>query len=309
MLIDSHAHLDDERFAADLEEILDRARRAGVGHIVTIGTGLDSSEAAISLASARKGWISATVGIHPHDADDVTEADLVRLEELAREPSVVGVGETGLDYHHDNASREGQRTLFTQHIKLALKADRPLVIHCREAFSDCLAILNEYRASPQLQGDVAQPPRLWDGRTDAPTGEGACATHGTSASLPPVTEGLQYKGAALRGVAHCFSGTASDAEAFLRLGFHISFAGPLTFPSAGKLREAAKTVPLEHVLIETDCPYLAPQPKRGKRNEPAYVTHIAATLAEIHQMELSEAGVITARNASSLFQLEGDREP
>jgi len=255
MLIDSHAHLDDERFAADLDGVLERARSAGVEHIVTVGSGIESCEAAIALAEARQGFISATVGIHPHDADEMSAADLARLAELAAATAVVGIGETGLDYHYDNSSRDGQKRVFRQHIELALKTDLPVVVHCREAFDDCLAILHE------------------------------------------------YEGSGLTGVAHCFSGTARQAEAFLRLGFNLSFAGPLTFPNAKRLRSVAQSVPLERVLIETDCPYLAPQPRRGKRNEPAYVQYVAEALAQPRGMAPAEISAITSANAMKTFRM------
>ena len=253
MLFDSHAHLDDNRFAGDLDSVLRRAREAGVKHIVTVGTGLESCASAIALADVRKGFIFAAVGIHPHDADEVDGAALERLADMAAIPGVVAVGETGLDYHYENSPREAQKKLFISHIRLALEADLPIVIHCREAHADCLAILEEH------QGDK------------------------------------------LRGVAHCFSEGPRTAEKFLELGFCISFAGTLTFPNARKLREVARIVPLERMLIETDCPYLAPQPKRGRRNEPAFVGCVASVLAELRGLAPDEVGDVTARNAEGLF--------
>ena len=233
MFIDSHAHLDAERFNDDLEAVLARAVEAGVHRIVTVGTGIASCEEAIALAQSRPEHIAAAVGLDPHRADDVDDAALTRLAELLGDSNVIAVGETGLEYHHRTSSHEAQKRIFEAQIQLALDVNMPLVIHCREAFGDCLAILRSHR----------QP--------------------------------------TLRGVAHCFSGGVAQAEAFLELGFMISFSGVLTFPNAGELREVARCVPLEKALVETDCPYLAPQPKRGKRNEPAYVAYVAEALAEV----------------------------
>lgn len=250
-LVDSHAHLDDPRLAGDLEGALERARRAGVGRIITIGTGPDSSRAAVELAMRHRGLIHACVGIHPHDADRADSAAKEAIEALAASPGVVGIGETGLDYHYNLSSREGQRGAFIWQIELALRLDLPLVLHCREAYEDALTILSPYR-----------------GR--------------------------------LRGVAHCFSGGIKEADAFLNMGLYISFAGQLTFPKAGALRDAAARVPLDRVLIETDCPYLSPVPWRGKRNEPA---HLTATADALDGLLGSAARAATARNAEALFSI------
>jgi len=168
---------------------------------------------------------------------------------------VVAVGESGLDYHHQNASREAQRRLFEAHIGLALEVGLPLILHCREAFGDCLAVLKE-RA-----------------------GRGLC------------------------GVAHCFGGSAEMAEEFQRLGFYISFGGPITFPNARRVREVARAVALERMVVETDAPYLAPQQERGRRNEPAFLTHVVAALAEVRGMEPEEVARVSAANAARLFGL------
>jgi len=254
ILVDSHAHLDDARFASDLGAVLDRAREAGVQRIVTVGTGLASCEAAIALAQRNPGFVWASVGIHPHDAAGADEAALARLSELARSPGVVAIGETGLDYHYDRSPRDVQRAVFESQIRMALRLDLPVVVHCREAYEDCLAILKE------------------------------------------------HAGSGLRGVLHCFAGDRPAAEALIGTGFFISFAGPLTFPNAGKLREAARFVPLDQLLIETDCPYLAPQAVRGRRNEPAFVRHVAEALAGLRGMTAGEVAEKTSANAARLFR-------
>lgn len=255
MLIDSHAHLDDERFAADVGDVLTRARAAGIGRIVTVGTGIASCERAIALAAENPELVSAAVGIDPHHADEADDEALARLAEPARARRVVAVGETGLEYHYEAVPREAQQTAFRAQIGLALEADLPLIIHCREAFDDTLRILRECK----------------------------CAS--------------------LRGVAHCFTGSMADAEAFLGLGFLLSFGGIVTFPNAKRLRAVAARVPLESILIETDSPYLAPQSQRGRRNEPAYVAHVADALAEVRGITSEEAARVTSANAMGLFGL------
>jgi len=259
MLVDSHAHLDDERFASDIGEVLTRAAEAGVGRVVTVGTGIASCEKAIALAHEKAGQVSAAVGIDPHHAATAEAGALDRLAELARDPRVVAVGETGLEYHYGTSSRESQRRIFEFHIRLALDANLPLVVHCREAFEDCLAILQN------------------------------------------------HAGQSLRGVAHCFTGDIGQAEAFLKLGFCVSFGGIVTFPNAKALREVARRVPLEKVLVETDAPYLAPQARRGKRNEPAYVKYVADALAEIRGISVAEVGEATSANAIRLFEMANPR--
>ena len=256
MLIDSHAHLDDERFEDDLPAVLRRAEEGGLSHILTVGTGLESCESAIALAASNRSLVSAAVAIHPHDAKDADEAAVARLRELARRREVVAVGETGLDYYYDNSPREAQRSVFEWHLKLALDMDLPVIVHCREAFRDGLAILRK------------------------------------------------FKGAGLRGVAHCFSGSEAVAQEFLELGFYVSFAGPLTFRNAAKVRAVAAAVPLGRTLIETDCPYLAPHPKRGKRNEPSFVRYVAEKLAEVHGTSMQKVAETTSANARRLFRLD-----
>ena len=253
MLVDSHAHLDDRRFSEDLDDVLARAGEAGVRRIVTVGTGIPSCEKAVAMARRHPDSIIAAVGLDPHRADEVDDSALGRLAELARDPVVVAVGETGLEYHHRTSSHVAQKKVFEAQIGLALDADLPLIIHCREAFDDCLAILRSHRKP------------------------------------------------SLRGVAHCFSGGVAEAEAFLELGFLISFSGVLTFPNAEGLREVARNIPLDKALIETDCPYLAPQSKRGRRNEPAYVMHVAESLAKARNIPLAEVVEASSANAARLF--------
>jgi TatD DNase family protein len=250
MLVDSHAHLDDPAFAGDLPAVLERAREAGVERIVTIGTGLDSSRRAQEIAE-RRPEVYFSPGIHPHEADNPGDVDALRG--LAAHPRAVAVGETGLDYAKNYSSAPNQKSLFVKHLEIALEADKPVSIHCREAHADAIAIL----------------------RAHAP----------------------------LRGVIHCFSGSWSDAEAYLSLNFYLSIAGPVTYPSAKDLREVVRMIPLDRLMIETDCPLLPPQKFRGKRNEPSYVRYAAAEIANVQGVTMEELAAATSRNARNLFGL------
>jgi TatD DNase family protein len=248
VLIDSHAHLDDRAFEKDLNEVLARARENGVERIVTIGTDLASSRRAQSIAERYENvWFSP--GIHPHEADRPGAVD--ELRPLAAHPRAVAVGETGLDYVKNYASVPNQKELFVKHLEIALEADKPVSIHCREAHPDTYAIL----------------------RGHAP----------------------------LRGVIHCFSGDWPDAENYLSLNFYLSIAGPVTYPKAERLRDVVRQIPLDRLLIETDCPLLTPQKHRGQRNEPAYVRYTAAEIANGHGIPVSEVEEATTRNAKRLF--------
>ena len=250
MLVDSHAHLDDPAFAADLPAVLERAREAGVERIVTIGTDLDSSRRALGIAETREDVYFAP-GIHPHEADHPGDVDALRG--LAAHPRAVAVGETGLDYVKNYSSVPNQKALFVKHLEIAAGIDKPVSIHCREAHPDAIAIL----------------------RAHAP----------------------------LRGVIHCFSGTWADAEAYLGLNFYLSIAGPVTYPSAKDLREVVRMIPLDRLMIETDCPLLPPQKFRGKRNEPSYVRYAAAEIANVQGVSMEELAAATSRNARNLFGL------
>lgn len=252
LLVDTHTHLDMPEYEGDLPEVLERARTQGVEHLLVAGTDLASSRKAVSLANTHHG-LYASVGVHPHAASAITEADWEGIKGLVRSPKVVAVGETGLDYHYQFSPRETQQALFRRHIEMALEANLPLIIHNREATPDCLRILKEYsNRSP-------------------------------------------------RGVFHCFSGSKETARECLELGFYVSFAGPVTFPNAHRLREVAKSIPVERLLLETDCPYLAPQPQRGKRNEPAYLRYLLPVLAQLYNLTEEDIARTTTFNAFQLF--------
>jgi TatD DNase family protein len=252
MLVDSHCHLDFPELRADFAGVLERMRDAGVTHALTISTTLETFPAVREVARSQPNlWCSA--GVHPderRDAREVTEDELV---EMASDPKVVAIGETGLDYYRVEGDTGWQRERFRTHIRAARRAAKPLVIHTRESAADTLAIMRE--------------------------------------------EGAGEAG----GVMHCFTETWDVASAALDLGFHISFSGIVTFRNAADLKEVAKRVPPERLLIETDSPYLAPVPFRGKRNQPAYVRHVAEEVARLRDVPLETIATITTQNFFRLF--------
>lgn len=255
-LIDSHAHLDVFVQAGDVESMLDRAREAGVLRIVAIGGTPDANRTAVTLAE-RHPEIIATVG---YDRDEAArQPDLDALRALARHPRVVGIGETGLDYHYTPDTAPEQIRLFTSMLEIAAECRKPVVVHSRDADEDTLRALKPFCSS-------------WEG------------------GGPP-------------GVLHCFTGTRAFAEQLVGLGLMIGFSGIITFKNADALREVARWVPDEHLLVETDAPYLAPVPFRGKPNEPAWVAHVAARLAEIRGVTPDDLARITSANASRIFQI------
>lgn len=259
MFVDSHAHIDGPEFDGDREQVIERARVAGVSTILNIGTGDPHSgalERAVDLAETHSDVYTA-IGIHPHDArlfDDEAEKLVLRL--ITQSSRVVAWGEIGLDFHYDNSPREVQINVFKRQLQLAGDANLPVIIHTREAEAETIDILKSQSASA--------------GRT---------------------------------GIMHCFSGSSWLAQQALDLGFYISLSGIVTFKKADELRATAKQVPLDMLLIETDCPFLAPVPYRGKRNEPAYVVEVARCLADLHGVSVDEIGRVTAANFARMFNL------
>jgi TatD DNase family protein len=257
MLFDTHCHLDDPRLHQELDQVLERAKDAGVMRIVTIGCAqdVDSLRSAIDIASAHPDWISATVGVHPHDAKYLDDAFCDAMREAGREPSVVAIGETGLDFHYDHSPRDVQVDAFRKQVGVAKEIGKPLVIHTRSAPEETLQVLREENAR-----DVG-------------------------------------------GIIHCFSEDAAFAAAALDLGFVSSFSGIVTFKKAVSVQEAARRQPADALLIETDAPYLAPIPKRGKLNEPGYVAHTASKIAELRGEDREALAAQTYENARRLFDL------
>jgi TatD DNase family protein len=252
MLVDSHCHLDYPPMVEDLPGTLARARNAGVGTLLTIGTKLRDFDRVRAIAEGNDS-VFCSVGIHPHEAEN-ERADAAKLVELARHPKVVGIGETGLDYYYDKSPREQQRENFRAHIRAATETGLPLIVHTRDADDDTAAMLAE-------------------------------ATRASG----------------LRGVLHCFTSTQQLADAALGFGFYISISGIVTFKNAEALRQTVKTIPLERLLVETDSPYLAPVPVRGKPCEPAYVAHTAAKVAELKGVDAAELARVTSQNFFALF--------
>ena len=263
MFIDSHAHLDGKQFAQDREQVIARAREAGVQTIVAIGNGdgPGNLDCGIKLAEQYE-FMYATTGIHPHEAGLANEAAFQEMERLVKNPKVIAWGEIGLDYFYDHSPRDVQQKVFIKQMELAREAKLPIVIHCRpsnnsqDAWEDCLGLIQQHWSS---------------------SGFG--------------------------GILHCFTGTWEHASRALDVGFMISFAGNITFPKAQQIREAALQVPMDRILIETDCPYLAPVPHRGKRNEPAFVVEVARQLGELRGFSTEEVGVKTSENFKRFFSL------
>ncbi|MBS4221109.1 TatD family hydrolase [Bacillus sp. FJAT-49711] len=255
MLFDTHVHLNDDQYAEDLDEVIARAKNAGVEYMVVVGFDRKTIQKALEIIDEHK-FLYASVGWHPVDAIDMTEEDLIWLEEVAAHPKVVALGEMGLDYHWDKSPKEIQKDVFRKQIRLAKKINMPIIIHNRDATQDIIEILKEEHAEE------------------------------------------------VGGIMHCFSGSAEVAKQCLDLNFYISLGGPVTFKNAKKPKEVAIQVPLDRLLIETDCPYLAPHPYRGKRNEPSYVRLVAEQIADLKSLSLEEVAQITTANAKKVFGID-----
>lgn len=253
LLVDSHCHLDFSSLREDLDGVMTRAAAAGIGTMVTICTRVDRFPSILEIAE-RFDNVYCSVGLHPHDAAEEQGLTTERLVELAGHDKVVGIGETGLDFHYDQSPRDIQATLFRRHIAAARRTGLPLIVHARAADDEMIAILRDETA----------------------------------------------KGA-FPGVLHCFSSGPALARAALEIGFYISFSGILTFKKADEVREVAAEVPLDRLLVETDAPYLAPVPHRGKDNEPSFVAHTAAKLAEMRGLGNQEIAALTTANFRRLF--------
>jgi TatD DNase family protein len=256
-IIDSHAHLEFPQFDEDRAAVLERARAAGVQTLLAIGsgTGPHRLNAAIPFAEEHD-WIYATVGIHPHEAQLATEEHFQQLDQLARHPRVIAWGEIGLDYYYDHSPREVQQEVFRRQLGQARVAKLPIVIHCRDAWADCLNIL-----------------------------------------------GREWRSSGLGGILHCFTGTIEDARRGLDMGFMVSFAGNVSYPKMQHIRDVARELPLDRMLTETDSPFLPPQGRRGKRNEPAFVVEVAEALANVRDLASDELAATTAANFRRFFRL------
>ena len=259
MLVDSHCHIDGEQFDVDRDDVVQRARDAGVAAMLNIGTGdprTDDFRRAVAVAE-KYGNVYASVGVHPHDAALYNDEAEDHLIDLSRSEKVVAWGEIGLDYYYDHSPRDVQRDVFRRQIRTAKRLDLPIIIHSRDADDETVEILMDECS--------------WDG---------------------------------FRGIMHCFGGTPEMASSLMDIGFLISFAGNVTFKKAENLREAARVVPLDKLLVETDCPFLTPVPFRGKRNEPSFVVHTAKFLACLYGVEVEEVAASTTKNFLDLFGLD-----
>ncbi len=253
MLVDSHCHLEFPDFNGELDQLVRRADEANIGTMLSIGTRLEKYTQPLEIAKKYKN-IFCTVGTHPHNARDEQGFSTRDIIELAKHEKIVGIGETGLDFHYNKSPREIQEKSFRNHIAAARQTGLPLVIHTRSADDEMAQILSD-----------------------------------------------EMKKGTFGGVLHCFSSGDKLADTALELGLYISFSGILTFKTAGEIRQVAKNAPADRILVETDAPYLAPVPMRGRRNEPAYVVHVATCLAKIRQVSLDEITLQTTENFFTLF--------
>lgn len=255
MLFDTHAHYDDERFDDDREAVLASLPENGVELVINAGSDMPSSRKSVELAE-KYPYIYAAVGVHPHEAKSLTQADIAELKQLSVNSRVVAIGEIGLDYHYDLSPRDVQRSAFARQISLAKEVGLPFVVHEREACADCLDILR--------------------------------------------TEGIGARG----GVMHCFSGSRETAKILLDMGMYLSVGGPVTFKNNVKTVDVVAYAPLDRLFIETDSPYLAPVPMRGRRNNSAYVRYVAKKIAEIKGIEAAEVVETTKNNAKRFFAID-----
>jgi len=254
MFIDSHAHIQLDRFDSDRSVVIERAKNSQVSIILVVGFDISTSHLAVELAH-RYDHIYATVGLHPHDAKRFTPQTLREISLLAEHPKVVALGEMGLDYHRNLSPKSVQKRVFEEQLDLATQLDLPIVVHNRNAFDDILSILEN---RPHLTG----------------------------------------------GVLHCFSENTKSMDRVIDAGFHIGIGGPVTYKKSQDLKQVVKVMPADSFLIETDCPWLAPQLRRGKRNEPAYITEIATKIAELRQVTIESVGQTSSQNFRKLFSIE-----
>ena len=260
MWLDSHCHLTADRYAEDRSDGIARARQAGVDATGAIGSGYgcEGNHAAVSLAHVEAD-IHATVGIHPHEASEFTEAIRDRLRAWLSDPHVVALGECGLDYHYMNSNRDAQRAALASQLNLARELGVPVAIHVRGDEPDAYAELLD----------------IWRSEGDGN----------------------------LSGVLHCYTGTREFAHRALDAGFMVSFSGIVTFKRSEDLREVARSIPLDRIMVETDAPFLAPEGHRGKRNEPAWVARVGQQIAELHGLDIEEIGRRTSENARRFYRL------
>jgi TatD DNase family protein len=258
-VIDTHAHLDMPEFDSDRQEVIKRAGQSGINKIVTIGIDLKSSLAAVGLTKQYQG-IYASVGIHPHESGNVNRESIDQLAEMAHNDNVVALGEMGLDYFRNNVPHEEQKKVFKWQLEIAEQHNLPVIIHCRQALSDMLEILDDWSSTSKLSDR--------------------------------------------KGIIHCYNGDIETANKYIRMGFYLALGGYIGYPSSQAFREVVKDIPLDRLVLETDCPFLPPQKNRGKRNEPAYILSALQILAEIKKQPIEEAARITSDNARTVLNIQ-----
>lgn len=282
MLIDSHAHIQLKNFDNDREAMLARAQKAGVKYIIAIGFDLETSVGAINLAE-KYDFVYATLGMHPHDAKLLDDGIIEEFRELAQHPKVIALGEMGLDYYRNLSPRSIQRKAFEAQLRLARELNFPIIVHDRDAHGDIMKILRRYAGKRNRDFSETRSSKLSNLTDEWKDGR------------------MEGKRENRRGVLHCFSGDIGMAREAIDLGFYISIAGPVTYPKSLSLQRVAREVPMDSLLLETDCPWLAPQFRRGKRNEPAYVTAIAEKIAALRGVSVTNIADATTTNVKNLF--------
>jgi len=253
MYFDTHAHYCDKRFDDDRDEVLESMPGAGISLILNSGSDLQSSKLSLDLAD-KYPFIYASVGVHPHDADSMTDESIPELEVLHAHPKAVAVGEIGLDYHYDFSPRDVQKKRFYEQLELARSLGKPVIVHERESLRDTLDAVCEYKD--------------------------------------------------LTGVFHCFSGSWETAKIILDIGWYLSFTGIITFKNARRALEVLEKMPADRIMLETDCPYLAPDPMRGRRNSSLYLPYIAAKVAEVRGVTAEEVAAFTTENGKRFFGID-----
>ena len=275
MIIDTHVHYDDEAFDADREELIGSLQENNIGIVIDIGSTKESLPKIRSLMN-RYDFVYGAMGLHPDEIGDLTDELLGEIREDMKNPKVLAVGEIGLDYYWNKEEQELQKAAFRKQINLALECGKPVVIHSREAAADTLEILREMYGKGSL----------WE------------ALHGSA----PAASGTASGPTERKGVMHCYSYSAELARIYTReLGFYLGIGGVVTFKNAKKIKEVVADTPLEYIILETDCPYLAPVPYRGKRNCSLYLPYVVQAIAEIKGVSPEEVERITEENARRLF--------
>lgn len=264
MLSDTHVHLDFDAFDADRAQVIDRAKQAGLGFVINIGIDLETAEKSIMLARQYPGFIFTAVGIHPNYTSDYNENLFAKLELLAHEPEVLAIGEIGLDYYRDHATPEQQRRALFPQLDLAARLNLPIILHERSSAHELVPILLEWQKSLPENSPLKNHP----------------------------------------GVLHSYSASLEYLPSLLEAGFYFGIGGPVTYKNARDKHSLVQSLPIERILLETDCPYLTPHPHRGERNEPAYIPYIAGKIAQLKNLSQAEVAAQTAKHAFTLFGLK-----